>query len=169
MPRARRVSTMAALVRALRGATRPGEPGLGTQLRAVPRWVAATLSGSYQGTTRGRLTALAAAALYVLSPVDLVPEAVLPFIGLADDAMVVAWLAGQLLGETDGFLRWERERAAGGSAAGTDAGSRWGSARGSWGSWGSWSGSPSGSPSGSSGPGARRPAGEDVVQGHVVR
>jgi uncharacterized membrane protein YkvA (DUF1232 family) len=153
---------MAALVRALRGATRPGEPGLGTQLRAVPRWVAATLSGSYQGTTRGRLTALAAAALYVLSPVDLVPEAVLPFIGLADDALVVAWLAGQLLGETDGFLRWERERAAGGSAAGTDAGSRWGSSRGSWGSW-------SGSPSGSSGPGARRPAGEDVVQGHVVR
>ena len=158
MPRARRVSTMAALVRALRGATRPGEPGLGTQLRAVPRWVAATLSGSYQGTTRGRLTALAAAALYVLSPIDLVPEAVLPFIGLADDAMVVAWLAGQLLGETDGFLRWERERAAGGSAAGPDAGSRWGA-------WGSWSGSPSGS----SGTGARRPAGEDVVQGHVVR
>ena len=135
MPRARRVGTLAALVRALRGATRPGEPGLGERLRAVPRWIAATLSGTYQGTTRGRLTALAAAALYVLSPVDLMPEAVLPLIGLADDAVVVAWLAAQLLGETDGFLRWERERS-GGSSAGS---------------------------------GARRPAAEDVIQGHVVR
>lgn len=130
MPRARRIGTFAALVRALRSSTRPGEPGLGTRMRALPRWAAATLSGAYPGTSRGRLTALAAAALYVLSPIDLVPEAVLPFIGLADDALVVAWLAGQLLGETDEFLRWERS----GSAS-----------RG------------------------RRPAAEDVVEGHVVR
>jgi uncharacterized membrane protein YkvA (DUF1232 family) len=110
MPRARRVTTLAALARALRDATRPGGPGLAELLHATPRWVAATLSGAYPGTTRGRLTALAAGLLYVLSPVDLVPEAVLPLIGLADDAFVVAWLAGQLLGETDAYLRWERER-----------------------------------------------------------
>jgi uncharacterized membrane protein YkvA (DUF1232 family) len=110
MPRARRIRTLAALARALRGATRPGEPGLADRLHAVPRWVTATLSGAYPGTSRGRLVAIAAGVLYVLSPVDLVPEAVLPLIGLADDAMVVAWLAGQLLGETDEFLRWERER-----------------------------------------------------------
>jgi uncharacterized membrane protein YkvA (DUF1232 family) len=115
MPRARRISTIAALVHALRASTRPGEPGLGTRLRAVPRWAAATLSGAYPGTTRGRLTALAAAALYVLSPVDLLPEAVLPLVGLADDAVVVAWLAAQLLGETDGFLRWERSGSGSGS------------------------------------------------------
>jgi uncharacterized membrane protein YkvA (DUF1232 family) len=134
MPRSRRVSTLAALARALRSATRPGEPGIGDRMRAVPRWVAATLSGAYPGTNRGRLVTLAAGLLYLLSPVDLLPEALLPVVGLADDAMVVAWLAGQLLGETEEFLRWERE----GNASGKR--SR-----------------------------RRRPAGEDVVPGHVVR
>jgi uncharacterized membrane protein YkvA (DUF1232 family) len=109
MPRSRRVSTLAALARALRSAARPGEPGIGDRMRAVPRWVAATLSGAYPGTNPGRLLTLAAGLLYLLSPVDLLPEALLPVIGLADDAMVVAWLAGQLLGETEEFLRWERE------------------------------------------------------------
>ena len=118
MPRARRISTLAALARALRAAARPGEPGLGDRLRAVPRWVSATASGAYPGTSRGRLLALVAGLLYVLSPVDLVPEAVLPLIGLADDAMVITWLAAQLLGETEEFLAWERQR-------GRSAGSRW--------------------------------------------
>jgi len=118
MPRARRISTLAALARALRAAARPGEPGLGDRLRAVPRWVSATASGEYHGTSRGRLLALVAGLLYVLSPVDLVPEAVLPLIGLADDAMVITWLAGQLLGETEEFLAWERQR-------GRSGGSRW--------------------------------------------
>ena len=31
---------------------------------------------------------LAAAAVYVVSPIDLVPELVLPFIGLGDDAVL---------------------------------------------------------------------------------
>jgi uncharacterized membrane protein YkvA (DUF1232 family) len=110
MPRSGRVSTLAALAKALRTATRPGGPGLGDQLHAVPRWVGATLSGAYPGTNRGRLVTLTAGLLYLVSPVDLLPEALLPFLGLADDAMVAAWLAGQLLGETDNFLRWERER-----------------------------------------------------------
>jgi uncharacterized membrane protein YkvA (DUF1232 family) len=147
MPRARRAITLTALARALRDATRPGGPGLGELLRATPRWVSATLSGAYPGTSRGRLWALAAGLLYVLSPVDLLPEAVLPLIGLADDAFVVAWLAGQLLGETDEFVRWERERA----AQSTQQGSRWGG-------FGAGRGGSS-----------HRPAGEDVVPGHVVR
>jgi hypothetical protein len=108
----------------------------------------------------------------VLSPVDLVPEAVLPFIGLADDAMVVAWLAAQLLGETDGFLRWERERAGQSTAGSPWAGSPWG------GSAGAGSAGAASAEAGSTGgsrwssrarSGARRPAAEDVVQGRVVR
>jgi uncharacterized membrane protein YkvA (DUF1232 family) len=134
MPRSGRVKTIAALAKALRSAARPGEPGLGDRVQAVPRWVGATLSGDYPGTKRARLLTLGAGLLYLVSPIDLMPEALLPVLGLADDAMVVAWLAGQLLGETDDFLRWERERAESGG----------GSRRG-------------------------RPAGEDVVPGHVVR
>jgi uncharacterized membrane protein YkvA (DUF1232 family) len=148
MPRARRATTLAALVRALRNASRPGGPGLAELFRAAPRWISATLSGEYPGTSRGRLGALAAGLLYVLSPIDLLPEAVLPLIGLADDAFVVAWLAGQLLGETDAFVRWERERHAQRSTSGR--GSRWAGFR-------------------TDRSGAQRPAGEQVVPGHVVR
>jgi len=113
-----KVGTFFGLVRALRGALRPGEPGLGERLRAVPRLVRQTLTGQYGGTTRGRLAAVAAALLYILSPVDLVPDVLLPF-GLVDDAVVLTWLVGRLLGETDSFLRWERERPAGPAAGRT--------------------------------------------------
>jgi uncharacterized membrane protein YkvA (DUF1232 family) len=49
--------------------------------------------------------------LYIVSPVDLIPEIVVPVLGLGDDALVAAWLAGVVLSETDAFLGWEKERA----------------------------------------------------------
>ena len=48
-------------------------------------------------------------AVYVLSPVDVVPEVLLGVLGLADDALVAAWLAGAVLAEVDGFLDWEEK------------------------------------------------------------
>lgn len=110
MARSTRTAAILTLVRALRGVTRAGEPGLRERLASIPRLVRATTSGSYTGTSRGRLAALVAALLYVVSPIDLVPEAVLPLLGLADDALVVSWIAATLLGETDAYLRWERGR-----------------------------------------------------------
>ena len=110
MARTTRTAAVLTLVRALRGASGPDEPGLAARLRAVPRLVRATASGDYSGTSRGRLAALAAAAVYVVSPVDLLPDW-LPLIGLADDAVVISWLAAAVLGETGGFLRWERAHA----------------------------------------------------------
>jgi uncharacterized membrane protein YkvA (DUF1232 family) len=86
---------------------RPGEPGVRDRLRAVPRLVAATMRGRYHGTTPRRLGLMALAVVYVVSPIDVLPD-VLPILGLADDAMVVAWLAGAVLSETGDFLVWER-------------------------------------------------------------
>ena len=106
-----RTAALMGLVRALRGGARAGGPGLGERLLSVPRLVRSTWRGDYAGITRGRLAALSAALLYVVSPFDLVPEAVLPLVGLADDAVVLAWVAGALLRETDSFLRWERSGA----------------------------------------------------------
>ncbi|HEU4421196.1 MAG TPA: YkvA family protein, partial [Pilimelia sp.] len=51
-----------------------------------------------------------AATAYVVSPVDLVPEAFLFVFGLADDALLVTWLAGSVLAETERFLTWEASR-----------------------------------------------------------
>jgi len=102
------------LATAMRSAVRPGGPGMGERLSALPRLLRATLRGEYRGTTTGKMFLVAAAAAYVLSPVDLVPEAFLTLFGLADDAMVVTWIAATLVNETDAFLAWERGAAGAG-------------------------------------------------------
>ena len=107
-----RWTAVSTLVRAVRGTLRPGEPGVGQRLRALPRLVVATLTGRYHGTTRSRLGLMALAVVYIISPIDVLPD-VLPLIGVADDAMVVAWLAGAVLSDAGDFLAWERMRRGG--------------------------------------------------------
>lgn len=93
---------------ALRTALRPGSPGLRERFASVPRLLRATFRGDYHGSTRGRLVMIALAVAYVVSPIDLVPEAFLSVLGLADDAVVVSWLAAAFVNETESYLRWER-------------------------------------------------------------
>lgn len=95
---------------AFRTATRPGTPGVGTRLTSLPRLVWATIKGDYAGTSRRRLLLVLGALLYVVSPVDLVPEMFLPLLGLGDDALVISWIAAALINETETFLCWERDR-----------------------------------------------------------
>ena len=101
----RRRAAFLALWRALALGARGG-PSLGRRLRALPRMLTATMRGGYDGGARLGLMALG--ILYVIWPFDLVPEAFLPIVGLADDAVVVTWLAGAVLAETERFLEWER-------------------------------------------------------------
>ena len=105
-----RWGALRSLATAFRTATRPGTPGVVTRLRAMPRLVWATFRGEYAGTSRARLLAIVGALLYVVSPIDLVPELVLPFIGLGDDAVVISWIAVALINDTESFLSWERDR-----------------------------------------------------------
>ena len=88
---------------------KPGTPGLGKRLAAIPRMIAATMRGEYDG--KGRLAMMALAGAYIVSPIDLVPELVLFVLGLVDDAAVAVYFAGALLDETERFLEWERKRA----------------------------------------------------------
>lgn len=53
---------------------------------------------------------MTAATAYIVSPIDLLPEIPLAIFGLADDAVMVTWLAGSVLAETDRFLEWEARR-----------------------------------------------------------
>jgi uncharacterized membrane protein YkvA (DUF1232 family) len=89
---------------------KPGTPGLGRRLAAIPRLVAASMRGEYDG--KSRLAMMGLAGFYIVSPVDLVPELFLTILGLVDDAAVAVWFAGALLDETERFLEWERRRAA---------------------------------------------------------
>jgi len=101
----RRTAAFTALWRAVSSAHRGG-PGLGDRLISVPRLAWASLRGQYDGS--GRFLMMAVATLYVISPIDLIPELVLGPLGLIDDGIVVAWIAGAFLSETDRFLQWER-------------------------------------------------------------
>jgi uncharacterized membrane protein YkvA (DUF1232 family) len=105
-----RVAALTTLWRALRASRRPGAPGIGAQLAAVPRMLGASLSGRYPHLARGRIVLAVLGLVYVLSPVDIMPEVLLGPFGLGDDALVTAWVVGALLGETERFLQWEQQR-----------------------------------------------------------
>jgi uncharacterized membrane protein YkvA (DUF1232 family) len=89
---------------------RPGTPGIGRRISAFPRMFKASLKGEYDGGFR--LLLMSAASLYILSPIDAIPEFV-PFVGLIDDAFVLTWLTGALLSETERFLEWEKTKSRG--------------------------------------------------------
>jgi uncharacterized membrane protein YkvA (DUF1232 family) len=158
MSRYARVASVAAVARAVRLAVRPGGPSMGERAGALPRMVRATFSGEYVGVSRGKLLLMLGAAGYLVSPLDLIPEAVVPVLGLADDALVLSWLATRLVEETEAFLEWEKGVAGAASAAA-------GGSTGSGASPGGGASSAHGTDAGGSG----RPPGSQTVPGDVVR
>lgn len=102
-----RIKIAATVVSLVRASTRPGAPSLSERAQSVPRLVRATRDGTYAGTTLRRLGLVGAALAYVASPIDLLPEAFLPILGAADDAVVLSWAIKAFLEETDRFLAWE--------------------------------------------------------------
>jgi uncharacterized membrane protein YkvA (DUF1232 family) len=106
------------IARSVRTTLRPGSAGLMERAAAVPRMLSAVTRGEYRGTTFGHVAMLAAAVVYVLSPLDFMPEALFSVFGLTDDAIVVSWLVAALVNDTEDFLLWERN---GGRASGQAA------------------------------------------------
>ncbi|MGI5245499.1 YkvA family protein [Dactylosporangium sp. CA-139066] len=100
----RRRMAWTALLRVFRSDT----PGVGKRLAALPRMIKATLRREYDGGSR--LMMLAAAGVYIVSPIDAVPEAFLLVFGLVDDLAVAGYFAGALMDELERFLEWERMR-----------------------------------------------------------
>ena len=103
----KRTAAFTALTKALVSGARGG-PSLGRRVAALPRMLKATAKGEYDGGMRVAL--MAAATAYVVSPIDFIPEAFLLILGLADDAVMITWLAGSVLAETERFLEWEKQR-----------------------------------------------------------
>ena len=77
------------------------------RLAALPRLLRAVGRGEYRHASAGQLLGMFAALLYVLSPVDIIPEAVFGLFGIVDDAMVATWLARSVVEHADAFLAWE--------------------------------------------------------------
>lgn len=87
-----RTAALPVLWQTLRAGTRPGTPGVGTRIAQLPAMVADSVRGRYTGSGRSRLAWAALGLAYVVSPVDALPEALLPVVGLLDDGVVAAWV-----------------------------------------------------------------------------
>ncbi|MFC4111186.1 YkvA family protein [Nonomuraea zeae] len=78
-----------------------------TRVRAIPRMVGAVMRGQYAGMGKSNLALLGLGVVYILSPIDVVPD-FLVLIGVADDFGVFLWLAASLLGESGRYVQHER-------------------------------------------------------------
>lgn len=105
-----RWSVFGSIFTAVRRATRPGSASMSDRFAAMPRLVCASLRGEYSLTRPADLLLLLGAVVYVISPVDLLPEAVLGPFGLGDDVLVITWIAAWLVNHTEDFLAWEHGR-----------------------------------------------------------
>ena len=73
-------------------------------MRALPAMLGAVASGRWRGASRWQLAGYLAALLYVVSPVDVVPELLLGPFGLADDVAVAALAVTGLVRSVDAYL-----------------------------------------------------------------
>jgi len=77
--------------------------------RALPRLLRAARQGDYPGLPKSRMALWGVALVYLVSPIDVLPE-LLPIIGVADDAGVAVWLLTSVSTATGLYLRHERDQ-----------------------------------------------------------
>lgn len=82
---------------------------LWSDLPLLARLLKAWKNGSYPGLSLRTLASMAAALLYVVSPIDLVPDFI-PGIGMIDDVVVLALLLQSLAQDLAAFRAWEQTR-----------------------------------------------------------
>ena len=79
------------------------------ELAALIRLVQAYAKGDYRDIPWTTIVAAAAAVIYFVNPIDLIPDP-LPGIGYADDATVVLFVLAAIQRDIDAFERWEEKR-----------------------------------------------------------
>ena len=82
---------------------------LWSDLPLLARLLKAWKDGSYRGLSVRTLASLATALLYVLSPLDVVPDFI-PGIGLIDDAAILTLLLHSIAQDLAAFRVWEENR-----------------------------------------------------------
>lgn len=82
---------------------------LWSDLPLLARLLKAWKGGSYRGLSMRTIVSLAAALLYIVSPIDLMPDFI-PGIGLIDDAAVLALLLHSIAQDLAAFRVWEQNR-----------------------------------------------------------
>lgn len=75
---------------------------------ALIRMVREAKAGRYRRLPQKTLIAIAAGLLYLINPLDLLPD-ILPVVGLLDDATILAWVVSQVHRDLEHFREWEKE------------------------------------------------------------
>jgi uncharacterized membrane protein YkvA (DUF1232 family) len=78
----------------------------------LARLVRAWGRGEYRDVSKTTLVAVVGGLVYLLSPIDAIPDAI-PFAGLIDDAAVLGWVIREVRAELNAFALWEAGAAAG--------------------------------------------------------
>jgi uncharacterized membrane protein YkvA (DUF1232 family) len=76
---------------------------------ALPRLLRAARQGAYPDLPKSRMALWVLALVYLISPIDILPE-LLPIIGVADDAGVAVWLLTSVSTATGLYLGRERDQ-----------------------------------------------------------
>src|SRR5947207_10432722 len=93
---------------AKQAASMPKEPFAETwpYFQAMLRLIRAYSQGNYRDVPESTLVVIIAAIIYVVSPLDVIPDA-LPALGYLDDATVLALAARRARQTLDDFMLWE--------------------------------------------------------------
>lgn len=81
--------------------------GLRDELKALLRLIRAYAKGDYRKVSWESMVVAVGAVLYVVSPIDVIPDFILGG-GVLDDASVLAFAYGRVHKEVEEFLEWER-------------------------------------------------------------
>lgn len=75
------------------------------------RMVKAYATGAYRDVPWKTVTAATGAIVYFAAPIDAIPD-IIPGLGYADDAIVIATVASACAVDIGRFLKWERRKGA---------------------------------------------------------
>jgi uncharacterized membrane protein YkvA (DUF1232 family) len=75
-------------------------------LQLLVRLLKSSVSGAYTGLSVHKLVTIVAAILYLISPLDVIPDFI-PVVGYVDDAAVIAWVLNSIAEELKDFRMWE--------------------------------------------------------------
>lgn len=78
--------------------------------QTLVRLVRSYVTGEYRQIQTSTIISGLAVVLYVLSPIDLIPDFI-PVLGFLDDLSLVSWFAGKFQGEIVRFREWEKRMA----------------------------------------------------------
>jgi uncharacterized membrane protein YkvA (DUF1232 family) len=82
--------------------------GLQDHLLALGRMLNAWYRQEYRNISPATVATLIAAVIYIVNPLDLVPD-FLPFIGQIDDLLIISLVIRRLNKEIERFMAWEKE------------------------------------------------------------